>query len=123
MKRGICTGRAVGVLHIAVLAAGLCAPALQALAQDCIDVARWMTADASIDDKLAGSVPFCTMASTAVAGWQLQRQVRDGAGGEQKAVVARYFNEHLTAEARGQKPLAMAGSDLLYALSAEALAG
>ena len=34
MKRGICTGRAVGVLRIAVLAAGLCAPALQALAQD-----------------------------------------------------------------------------------------
>ena len=34
MKRGICTGRAVGVLHIAVLAAGLCAPALQALAQE-----------------------------------------------------------------------------------------
>ncbi len=99
------------------------APVLQALAQDCIDVARWMTDEASIDDKLAGSVPFCTMASTAVAGWQLQRQARDGAGGEQKAVVARYFNEHLTAEARGQKPLAMAGSDLLYALSAEALAG
>lgn len=99
------------------------APVLQALAQDCLDVARWMTAEASIDDKLAGSVPFCTMASTAVAGWQLQRQARDGAGGEQKTVVARYFNEHLTAEARGQKPLAMAGADLLYALSAEALAG
>ena len=99
------------------------APVLQALAQDCIDVARWMTADASIDDKLAGSVPFCTMASTAVAGWQLQRQARDGAGGEAKTVVARYFNEHLAAEARGQKPLAMAGADLLYALNAEALAG
>jgi len=99
------------------------APVLQALAQDCIDVARWMTADASIDDKLAGSVPFCTMASTAVAGWQLQRQARDGAGGEAKTVVARYFNEHLAAEARGQKPLAMAGADLLYALSAETLAG
>ena len=99
------------------------APVLQALAQDCLDVARWMTAEASIDDKLAGSVPFCTMASTAVAGWQLQRQARDGAGGEQKSVIARYFNEHLAAEARGQKPLAMAGADLLYALSAEALTG
>ena len=99
------------------------APVLHALAQDCIEVARWMTADASFDDKLAGSVPFCTMASTAVAGWQLQRQARDGAGGEAKTVVARYFNEHLAAEARGQKPLAMAGADLLYALNAEALAG
>ena len=99
------------------------APVLQALAKDCIEVARWMTSDAGIDDKLAGSVPFCTMASTAVTGWQLQRQARDGAGGEAKTVVARYFNEHLAAEARGQKPLAMAGADLLYALSAEALAG
>ncbi len=99
------------------------APTLQALAQDCIDVARWMAADASIDDKLAGSVPFCTMASVAVAGWQLQRQARDGAGGEQKTVVARYFNEHLAAETRGQKALAMAGADLFYALNSEALAG
>ena len=63
------------------------------------------------------------MASVAVAGWQLQRQVRDGAGGEQKAVVARYFDQHIAAEARGQKALAMAGADLLYALDAEALAG
>jgi alkylation response protein AidB-like acyl-CoA dehydrogenase len=99
------------------------APVLQALAQDCIDVARWMAADASIDDKLAGSVPFCTMASVAVAGWQLQRQVRDGAGGEQKTVVAGYFNQHIAAETRGQKALAMAGADLFYALSTEALAG
>ncbi|MGE8142440.1 acyl-CoA dehydrogenase [Novosphingobium sp. NPDC080210] len=98
------------------------APQLQALAQDCIEVARWM-GEASIDDKLAGSVPFCTMASVAVAGWQLQRQVRDGAGGEQKAVVARYFDQHIAAEVRGQKALAMAGADLLYALDAEALAG
>ena len=98
------------------------APQLQALAQDCIEVARWM-GEASIDDKLAGSVPFCTMASVAVAGWQLQRQVRDGAGGEQKTVVARYFDQHIAAEARGQKALAMAGADLLYALDAEALAG
>ena len=98
------------------------APQLLALAQDCIEVARWMC-EASIDDKLAGSVPFCTMASVAVAGWQLQRQARDGAGGEQKAVVARYFDQHIAAETRGQKALAMAGADLLYALSSEALAG
>ena len=99
------------------------APTLKALAQDCIEVAQWMASDASIDDKLAGSVPFCTMASVAVAGWQLQRQARDGAGGDQKAVVARYFNQHLTAETRSQKTLAMAGADLLYALNSEALAG
>lgn len=99
------------------------APQLRALAEDCRDVAAWMAGSASLDDKLAGSVPFCTMAAMAVAGWQLQRQARDGAGGAAKAVVARYFAEHLVPEARGLKVAAMAGADLLYALDAEALAG
>ena len=99
------------------------APELAALAQDCRAIAGWMASAASIDDKLAGSVPFCTMAAVAVAGWQLQRQVRDGAGGEAKAVIARYFATHLVPEARGLKAAAMAGADLLYALDAEALAG
>ena len=98
-------------------------PDLQALAQDCIEVASWMTSTAGLDDKLAGSVPFCTMAAVAVAGWQLQRQSRDGAGGEAKRVVARYFAEHVATEARGQKAAALAGAELLYALDAEALAG
>ena len=120
-KLGYEGGEVLTALFADIIADCSAAPTLQALAQDCIDVARWMATDASIDDKLAGSVPFCTMASVAVAGWQLQRQARDGAGGEQKAVVARYFNEHLAAETRGQKTLAMAGADLLYALSADAL--
>ena len=120
-KLGYEGGEVLTALFADIIADCADAPTLQALAQDCIDVARWMATDASIDDKLAGSVPFCTMASVAVAGWQLQRQARDGAGGEQKAVVARYFNEHLAAETRGQKTLAMAGADLLYALSADAL--
>ncbi len=99
------------------------APQLKALAEDCAAVAEWMVEAASLDDKLAGSVAFCTMAATAVAGWQLQRQARDGAGGEAKSVVARYFAAHLAPEARGLKVAAMAGAELLYALSAEALAG
>ena len=122
-KLGYEGGEVLTALFADIIADCADAPTLQALAQDCIDVARWMATDASIDDKLAGSVPFCTMASVAVAGWQLQRQARDGAGGEQKAVVARYFNEHLAAETRGQKTLAMAGAELLYALNAEVLAG
>lgn len=99
------------------------APQLKALAEDCMAVAQWMAGEASLDDKLAGSVPFCTMAATAVAGWQLLRQARDGAGGEAKAVVARYFAEHLAPEARGLKDAATAGAGLLYALDAQALAG
>lgn len=99
------------------------APQLKALAEDCVAVAQWMAGEASLDDKLAGSVPFCTMAATAVAGWQLLRQARDGGGSEAKTVVARYFAEHLAPEARGLKTAAMAGSELLYALDAAALAG
>ena len=87
-----------------------------------------MAEHASLDDKLAGSVPFCTMAAMAVAGWQLQRQARavlaeGGPLAASKPVVARYFAEHLVPEARGLKAAAMAGAALLYALDTAALAG
>ncbi len=119
-----------GDVLIALLAdvaagAGDRAPALKALAEDCIAVARWMISDASLDDKLAGSVAFCTMCSVAVAGWQLLRQVdaAEGALAVTKPVIARYFVEHIVPEARGLKAAATAGADLLYALDAAALAG
>ena len=103
-------------------------PELAGLAQDCIEIASWMGSKASLDDKLAGSVPFCTMAAMAVAGWQLQRQAcavmaEGGPLAASKPVVARYFAEHLVPEARGLKAAAMAGSSLLYALDAAALTG
>ena len=103
-------------------------PQLAGLAQDCAEIANWMAGHASIDDRLAGSVPFCTMAAVAVAGWQLQRQARavtaeGGPLAASKPVVARYFNEQLVPEARGLKAAAMAGAELLYALDAAALAG
>ena len=103
-------------------------PELAGLAQDCVEITDWMSGTASLDDKLAGSVPFCTMAAVAVAGWQLQRQARTVAaeGGSlalTKPVVARYFAEHLVPETRGLKAAAMAGAGLLYALDAGPLAG
>jgi alkylation response protein AidB-like acyl-CoA dehydrogenase len=103
-------------------------PQLADLALDCSDVAGWMTDHASLDDRLAGSVPFCTMAAVAVAGWQLKRQARaaateSGALAVTKPVISRYFAEHLVPEARGLKASAMAGANLLYALDAHALAG
>ncbi len=103
-------------------------PELAELAQDCGGIAQWMTDSASLDDKLAGSTAFCTMAAVAVAGWQLQRQalVATAEGGSlavTKPVVARYFAEHLVPEARGLKAAALAGSGLLYALDSAALAG
>ncbi|MFA7584834.1 MAG: acyl-CoA dehydrogenase [Novosphingobium sp.] len=104
------------------------APELAALARDCADIAAWMLNGASLDDRLAGSVPFCTMCAVAVAGWQLQRQARaaassDGAIARSKPVVARYFREHLVPEAAGLKAQARGGAAILYVLDAEALAG
>ncbi|MFM5916421.1 MAG: acyl-CoA dehydrogenase [Novosphingobium sp.] len=103
-------------------------PELAALAKDCQDVAEWMLAPASLDDRLAGSVPFCTMAAVAVAGWQLARQVEaqlgdDSPQAQAKRVVARYFAQHVAAEARGLKAAAMDGAGLLYALDSAALTG
>ena len=104
------------------------APELAALAGDCEGIARWMVDQASLDDRLAGSVPFCTMSAVAVAGWQLLRQARALSAestpqAKAKAVVAGYFAQHIASEARGLKVQALAGADLLYALDAEALAG
>lgn len=102
-------------------------PALCRLATDCLEVIDWMTGTASLDDRLAGSVNFCTMCAVAVAGWQLQRQVaavaQDGGPlGQSKPVVARFFNDHIVAEARGLKAGALAGAGDLYQLSADVIA-
>ncbi len=104
------------------------APALAALARDCAAVAEWMRGDASLDDRLAGSVPFCTMCAVAVTGWQLMRQEQAAleAGGviaRTKPVVARYFLEHVVPEAAGLKPAATGGAALLYALNVAELTG
>jgi alkylation response protein AidB-like acyl-CoA dehydrogenase len=104
------------------------APALAALARDCSAIAQWLLGEASLDDKLAGSVPFCTMCAVAVAGWQLlrQEQAATAAGGalaRTKPVVARFFTEHIVPEAAGLKAAALGGAALLYDLSAAELAG
>jgi hypothetical protein len=106
-------------------------PALAALATDCTAIGRWMLDGATLDDKLAGSVPYQTMCAVAVVGWQLLRQARsvvemaDSAlvMAKTKPVVARYFLDHLIPEAAGLKAAALAGAGLLYALDAEMLAG
>jgi len=103
---------------------------LHDLANDCKMIGEWMVRDASLDDRLAGSVPFQTMVAVAVAGWQLLRQARaaqtggaPGAIARSKPVVARYFLEHVVPEAAGFKAAATGGAALLYALDADALAG
>ena len=102
---------------------------LAALARDCGDTARWMRDEASLDDRLAGSVPFCTMAAVAVSGWQLMKQAEAVANGaapalaESKPVTARFFLDRIVPEASGLKASATAGADLLYTLPTEKLAG
>jgi len=99
------------------------------LATSCAEIARWMQSEASLDDRLAGSVPFCTMAAVAVAGWQLKKQaaaVADGmapALADVKPVTVRFFLDRIVPEAVGLKAGATAGAELLYSLPAEQLAG
>ena len=104
-------------------------PALAALANDCAAIGEWMGGAASLDDRLAGSVPFCTMSAVAVAGWQLLRQLRavesgdaPGAAAAKRASV-RFFLDRIVPEAAGLKASAMAGAEPLYALTSEQLAG
>lgn len=101
---------------------------LVALAQDCAAIARWMRDEASLDDRLAGSVPFTVMGAVAVAGWQLLRQVRAIAEGaapslaETKLVTARFFLDRVVPEANGMKAGATGGADLLYTVPVDKLA-
>ncbi|MEM7690365.1 MAG: acyl-CoA dehydrogenase [Pseudomonadota bacterium] len=103
--------------------------ALAGLASECANIARWMRDEASLDDRLAGSVPFCTMAAVAVAGWQMMRQGQAVAVGaapaltETKPVTVRFFLDRVVPEAMGLKAGALGGADLLYTLPAEKLAG
>jgi hypothetical protein len=104
------------------------APKLAELARACSAVADHYLDAASLDDRLAGSVAFCTMCAVAVAGWQLQRQARHAAvqgtaAARTKPVVARYFAEVVAGEALGLMSAALAGADLLYALTSDELAG
>jgi hypothetical protein len=98
-------------------------PEVASLATDAAAIATWMASgDASLDDKLAGSVPFLTMCAVAVAGWQLARQSR-ATGSVEKTAVTKVFNRTIVPEARGLGAAAMAGAGLYYELDSESLTG
>ncbi len=128
-KLGLDGGKVLAALMADIARDAVDEPALVALAKNCAGIGEWMARDASLDDRLAGSVPFLTMCAVTVAGWQLLRQARaaaaaeDGLIAKSKPVVARFFIDSLVPEAAGLKAAAMAGAGLLYALDAEALAG
>ena len=122
-KLGMDNGGVVQALLADILSDCAESPELAALARDAAAVASWMASgDASLDDKLAGSVPFTTMCAVAVAGWQLVRQVH-ATGSQEKAAVTRFFNRTIAPEARGLGASAMAGAGLLYDLDTAALVG
>ena len=95
------------------------------LAGDCAAIVKWMREDASLDDKLAGSVPFCTMLAVATAGWQLTRQLKavegDAEIAQAKRATVRFFLDRIVPEASGLKASAIAGGDALYDIPTEAL--
>ena len=128
-KLGLEGGEALVAMFESIARDAAGEPALAALAQDCAGIARWMRDEASLDDRLAGSVPFCTMAAVTVAGWQLMKQAQAVAEGAvpslaaTKPVTVRFFLDRIVPEAAGLKAGATAGADLLYALPAEALVG
>ncbi|MCM3419782.1 acyl-CoA dehydrogenase family protein [Sphingopyxis alaskensis] len=98
------------------------APGVAVLAQRCRSIANWMLADASLDDRLAGSDALCRMAAVAVAGWQLSRQANfidvDSAGvTADKHNILKYFDYSIAAEALGMGGQAVAGAGLLYSIS------
>jgi alkylation response protein AidB-like acyl-CoA dehydrogenase len=129
-KLGMESGGVMAALMAEIAADSSDVMTLNTLARDCAAIGEWMVKDASLDDKLAGSVPYLTMCAVVVAGWQLLRQACAAAGPDSpaaiarsKPVVARYFLDHIVPEAAGLKAAAMGGAALLYALDAEALAG
>ena len=128
-KLGLEGGEALVTLFETIAREAAGETALAALAQDCAHIARWMRDEASLDDRLAGSVPFCTMAAVAVAGWQLMKQAEAVAAGAAPALAAtkpvtvRFFLDRIVPEAAGLKAGATAGAGQLYALPAEALVG
>ncbi|NJM50453.1 MAG: acyl-CoA dehydrogenase [Sphingomonadales bacterium] len=109
------------------------AAALKALAGACAEVAGWMLNSASTDDRLGGSYAFTTMMAVATCGWLMARQLQAAEAAlakdpgnaflKAKTVTCRYYLDIMVPEALSLKNSAMAGADLLYALSAQELAG
>jgi 3-(methylthio)propanoyl-CoA dehydrogenase len=107
-------------------------PALKSLVGACAEITEWMIATNTVDDRLAGSYAFTTMMSVVTAGWLMAKQLGAAQAGleadandaflKAKVITCRYYLEIMVPEALALKNSAMAGADLLYALSAEELA-
>jgi alkylation response protein AidB-like acyl-CoA dehydrogenase len=94
----------------------------------CEAVAAHLAA-AGHDDRLAGSYPFLTMLSTAVAGWLMERQLRAAEASDaepaflaMKKAAALFYLGQIAPEAAGLAAAATAPSDILYSVAEEAFA-
>jgi 3-(methylthio)propanoyl-CoA dehydrogenase len=106
--------------------------ALKSLAGACAEITEWMIAAPNVDNRLAGSYAFTTMMAVATAGWLMAKQMAaaeaalesEGSSPFLKAKIAtcRYYLAVMVPEAMALQTSAVAGADLLYALSAEELA-
>ena len=100
---------------------------LLSLIEECAEVASRLL-HAEMDDRLAGSYPFLTMLSVAVAGGLLARQVAaldadaDPVFAALKRAAARFFLDQVVPEARGLKAAASQGAAVLYAIDEDVFA-
>jgi alkylation response protein AidB-like acyl-CoA dehydrogenase len=126
-KLGLENGAALDRLLAQIVTEAKDAPSLARLTASVRDIARWMREDASLDDRLGGSVPFTTMTAVAVAGWQLLRQLRaieengPSLTDARKRATVQFFLQRVVPEAEGLGASVLAGSDGLYAVSTDAL--
>jgi 3-(methylthio)propanoyl-CoA dehydrogenase len=126
-----------GGMGMAALIADVRAEAQDAGLIALVDAVEACTAhllNADVDDRLAGSYAYLNMVSVMTCGWLMERQCRAAVAGlaigegdqgflKAKTVTARFYLAHLVPEAMGHKASVLAGADLLYELSADALAG
>ena len=84
---------------------------------------------AGTDDRLAGSYPFLTMLSVALAGWLMARQIEAAQASDadpdflaMKHAAARFYLDQIVPEATGLKAAATASSDILYSIPEGAFA-
>ena len=101
---------------------------LMILVEACAAAAAHL-ASAGTDDRLAGSYPFLTMLSVAVAGWLMARQIEAAEASDadpdflaMKRAAARFYLDQIVPEATGLKAAATASSDILYSIPEGAFA-
>jgi alkylation response protein AidB-like acyl-CoA dehydrogenase len=124
-KLGLEGGRVLAALMGEIRADGADEAALLALAEAVEGAARRLLG-AGVDDRLAASYPFLTMAAVLVCGWLMKRQLGalegDAPFETMKRASIRFYLDQIVPEALGLAAAASAPASALYAVPAEAFA-